>query len=71
MPQFDFFSFFVQIFWFLAFACFLYLIHVKLLAKIASAMKLRTKLTTLRSSQIVQRKAIYNSILKRFNKLNS
>jgi len=39
-----------------------------LLAKVATSMKLRSKLNALTSSKTVKAKSIYNIILKMFNK---
>jgi hypothetical protein len=50
MPQFDFFSFFVQIFWLCIFSCIFYLLYLKFpVAKSAEAIKMRGKLLSLKS----------------------
>ncbi len=49
MPQFDFFSFFVQIFWLSLFSCAFYLVYLKLLVNnLSQAMKMRSKLRSYR-----------------------
>jgi len=51
MPQFDFFSFFVQIFWFSTFSCFFYLFYLKFfLSNSSKAIKIRQKLLPLVST---------------------
>lgn len=45
MPQFDFFSFFVQIFWLVISACLFHLIYLRLgVAQLSAALKMRKKL---------------------------
>lgn len=51
MPQFDFFSFFVQIFWLCIFSCVFYLFYLKFpVVKTAEAIKMRSKLLNLRNT---------------------
>jgi hypothetical protein len=70
MPQFDFFSFFVQIFWFSIFSCFLYLIYLKFfLSNIAKSIKIREKLKNLNSVKDLNFNFLYSTIISYcFNK---
>lgn len=53
MPQFDFFSFFVQIFWLCIFSFVFYFFYLKYpIVKSAEAIKMRGKLLALKSSNI-------------------
>jgi len=66
MPQFDFFSFFVQIFWLSIASCLFYLIYLKSPLKNASeAAKMRTKIKTFTSeiNKKVNVKFLYNSVI--------
>ena len=69
MPQFDFFSFFVQIFWLSVFSCVFYLIYLKMpLNKSSQALKMRSKLDSfikIRSAK-AKNNFIYNAIVKWF-----
>jgi len=69
MPQFDFFSFFVQIFWLSIFSCVFYLIYLKMpLTHSSQAIKMRNKLKALTSGTGVKAKKgfIYNSAVSFF-----
>jgi len=64
MPQFDFFSFFVQVFWICVFSCFFYLIYLKMpLAFSSQVIKMRKKLKSFVSDAKSTKKQdfIYNS----------
>lgn len=67
MPQFDFFSFFVQIFWLSVFSCIFYLVYLKLPLKNSSeVIKFREKIKTGFSGldKQVEISFLYNNILK-------
>lgn len=69
MPQFDFFSFFVQIFWILTASCIAYLFYLKVpLKNIAEVLKMRLKLKecTAKMPNKTNKNFIYNSIVKYF-----
>ena len=62
MPQFDFFSFFVQIFWFSIFTFLFYLMYLKMPLKNSSqAFKMRTKLKAFAGTKN-KNNFIYNKI---------
>jgi hypothetical protein len=64
MPQFDFFSFFVQIFWFSIARCVFYLIYLKMpINNSSQVIKMRNKLKvfTSNSSAGLKKGFIYNS----------
>lgn len=66
MPQFDFFSFFVQIFWISISSCFFYLIYLKLPISYSSqVIKMRKKLKNFASETGIDKKNnfIYNSVI--------
>lgn len=68
MPQFDFFSFFVQIFWLLVGTCLLHLIYLKMvLFQISRAVKTRAKLkdihNKLKSQDKIKANALYEKIV--------
>jgi len=66
MPQFDFFSFFVQIFWLSFFSCIFYLIYLKLPLKNSSeVLKIRDKMKVGFSGldKKVDTNFLYNNIL--------
>ncbi len=68
MPQFDFFSFFVQIFWLLVGTCLLHLIYLKmLLIPISRAIKTRSKLkdihNKIKSQEKIKPNALYEKIV--------
>jgi hypothetical protein len=61
MPQFDFFSFAVQIFWFFVFSSLFYLLYIKIpLNNSSQVLKMRLKLTNLRCN--TKRNFVYNSL---------
>lgn len=69
MPQFDFFSFFVQIFWLSIFACSFYLIYLKMpLNNSSQVLKMRAKLRAFSSKAANKNKNnfIYNSAIAFF-----
>lgn len=68
MPQFDFFSFFVQIFWFSTFSFLIYLIYLKSPLKSCSeAVKIRSKLKSFLTGEKKTSSSIsYYSIALRF-----
>lgn len=71
MPQFDFISFFTQLFWFFLAVFFLYLVFFKYYAKtIAEVIKIRTKLFDF--AQIMKNKILYsdlyNNVIKQFKR---
>lgn len=66
MPQFDFFSFFVQIFWLLAGTCLFHLIYLRMLVNNSSkALKFREKLKEILSKVQIKLKsnALYEKIV--------
>lgn len=66
MPQFDFFSFFVQIFWLVIAACLFHLIYLKMpLNNSSSVLKFREKYKTLVSNVVVKIKSngLYEKIV--------
>lgn len=71
MPQFDFFSFFVQIFWFSIGSFIFYLIYLKLILKnTAQVIKMREKINSL-VIKIKEQKSvsfIYNTVMRFFKK---
>jgi hypothetical protein len=72
MPQFDFFSFFVQVFWFSVGSFVLYLVYLMLVLKnTAQVIKMRQKINYF-VNKIKENKStafIYNSTLEFFKKL--
>ncbi len=69
MPQFDFFSFFVQIFWILTASCIAYLFYLKVpIRKLAEIFKMRAKLKdcTEKMPKKTNKNFIYNSVVKYF-----
>jgi len=69
MPQFDFFSFFVQIFWLSISSCLFYLIYLKMPINNSSQVsKMRSKLRLLASKTNNQAKTsfIYNAVVSFF-----
>lgn len=69
MPQFDFFSFFVQIFWLAFFSCIFYLIYLKMpLNNSSQVLKMRSKLKAFTSKANNKNKNnfIYNSAIAWF-----
>jgi hypothetical protein len=69
MPQFDFFSFFVQIFWFSSFASLFYLIYLKMpITHSSQVIKMRSKLKTFATKSCVKSNTgfIYNSAVSSF-----
>ena len=69
MPQFDFFSFFVQIFWLTIFSCILYLIYLKMpINNSSQVFKMRSKLRafTLKTTTKAKSNFIYNAVAKWF-----
>lgn len=71
MPQFDFFSFFVQIFWLTIGSFVFYLIYLKLVIKSSSeVIKMRQKLIFFiaRVKEITGSSYIYDTVLKYFFK---
>ena len=71
MPQFDFFSFFVQIFWLLVGTCLFHLIYLKMLLNNSSkAIKIRAKLKDIRlkSQEKIKGNALYERIISQWFK---
>jgi hypothetical protein len=71
MPQFDFFSFFVQIFWFSVALCAFYLVYLKgPIKNVAEATKMRDKIKIFIASisQKIQVAFLYNNTVKFFIK---
>lgn len=69
MPQFDFFSFFVQIFWLSIFSCLFYLMYLKMpLQNTAQVLKMRAKLKafTLKTGHKAKDNFIYNAAVSFF-----
>jgi len=71
MPQFDFFSFFVQIFWLLIGVCLLHLLYLKfLMSGTSNVMKMRDRLNAARinSLKLIKTKTsvLYDTIIKWF-----
>jgi hypothetical protein len=69
MPQFDFFSFFVQIFWLSISSCLFYLIYLKMPINHSSqVIKMRNKLKNFASQSSLKTKNnfIYNSVVSFF-----
>ena len=71
MPQFDIFSFFVQIFWFSIASCMFYLIYLTSPLRNASEVsKMRTKIKnfTLEINKKINVKSLYNSVIVFFKR---
>lgn len=71
MPQFDFFSFFVQIFWLLIGTCLFHLIYLKMVLNNSSkAIKFRAKLKDilLKSQLKLKSNALYDKIVSQLFK---
>lgn len=69
MPQFDFFSFFVQIFWLSIFSCLFYLMYLKMpLQNSSQVFKMRAKLRAfaLKTSSKAKGNFIYNKAISLF-----
>lgn len=69
MPQFDFFSFFVQILWLSIFSCFFYLMYLKMpLQNSSQVFKMRAKLRAfaLKTGTKAKGSFIYNSAISLF-----
>jgi hypothetical protein len=69
MPQFDFFSFFVQIFWFSIFSCLFYLMYLKMpINNSSQVIKMRNKLKVfaLKADTKSTSSFIYNSAVSFF-----
>lgn len=69
MPQFDFFSFFVQIFWLTLGSCIFYLIYLKMpINNLSQALKMRTKLKAfgLKAADKSKKNFIYNKAVSFF-----
>jgi hypothetical protein len=64
MPQFDFYSFFVQIFWFSLISTIFYLIYLKFpLKHISQSLKLRLKIQKFASLIQLKSNFLYNNII--------
>jgi hypothetical protein len=64
MPQFDFYSFFVQIFWFSLISTIFYLIYLKFpLKHISQSLKLRLKIQKFASLIQLKSNLLYNNII--------
>ncbi len=71
MPQFDFFSFFVQIFWLTVGSFVFYLVYLKLIIKNSSeVIKMRQKINsfTVKMKEANNSSFLYNSIIDYFRK---
>lgn len=69
MPQFDFFSFFVQIFWLSIFSCLFYLMYLKMpLQNSSQVFKMRAKLRAfaLKTGHKTKGNFIYNTAISLF-----
>lgn len=69
MPQFDFVSFFVQIFWFSLFAFGFYLVYLMQFSKnIAEVFKMRTKISSFANvmKHKIQTSDLYDQVMKYF-----
>ncbi len=69
MPQFDFFSFFVQIFWLTLGSCIFYLIYLKMpINNLSQALKMRAKLKAfgLKAADKSKNNFIYNKAVSFF-----
>jgi hypothetical protein len=68
MPQFDFFSYATQVFWFLGSFCLFYSSFLFFfIVRYAEVLKLRNKLVDLRKGkQIKNRKRVYDTLIQQF-----